>query len=249
MTNKIYYNAPCGLYIGFLEDDMSRRRVLEDVLYFACYKEYLKHTDIKDEEKRFQRVLDILNCSGGIRMQIIERGKSLASLHSKEPYFSINKETYWDFHDHYKSDEECAMLMAYLALKSICGQRQWAKTNKAMWLSRADGKSRPEWKKEKGEKVLAVSNGLVKYRTNYGIRRLKSLLYEYYNVSFYSKSVHGFCFSTTMQLSELIAAIKHEPSETKRIDNKLREAIEKAEAAVAKAIVSENKEDTNELPF
>lgn len=254
MDKKIYYNAPCGLFHGFL-DDNSRQGVLTDVFCFVCFQEYLKHTSIKDEDERFQKVRDILNFGDGNKEYIISRGKSLASLHANEPFFSIPRDTYWKFRDTFKSDEECSMLIAYLALKSICGQKHWAKTNKAMWLSRMDGKRRPEYKKKKDGKLeLVLSDGLAKYRTNYGIRRLRALLFEYYNVSFYSKSIYGFCFSITLSLVDLIYAVKNEPSDTKRIDGKLNEATKQAEAAVEKVMAKkakliENKEDADDVPF
>ena len=255
MDKKIYFNAPCGLFRGFLEDELSRKRVLNDVLDFECFRQFIKLSDIKDEEIRFQRVRDILILKNGDRESTIERGKSLALLHANEPFFSIPRDTYWEFYNTFKSGEECAMLVAYLALKSICGKKQFAKTNKAMWLSRMDGKSRPQYQKKKDGKLeLVLSDGLAKYRTNYGIRRLRALLFEYYKVSFYSKSVHGFCFSTTLSLTDLILTIKNEPSDTKRIDSQLIIATKKAEAKVEELMVrmteaAENEGDTDELPF
>ena len=254
MDKKIYYNAPCGLFHGFLDDELSRKKVLKDVLDFACWQVYEKHSDIKDEETRFQRVREILGFSNGDKEDIIKRGESLASLHANEPFFSIQGDIYWNFRNTFKSDEECAMLIAYLALKSICGKRQWAKTNKAMWLSRMDGKIRPEYKKVKGKPELDISDSLSKYKSKYGIRRLRALLFEYYKVSFYSKCVHGFCFSTTLSLVDLIFAIKNEQSDAKRIDSILNAATQKAEAAVEKAMAKkaeliENKEDANDVPF
>lgn len=253
MNKKIYYNAPCGLFHGFL-DEKSRITVLNRVLDYCCFVEYNKHNEIKDEEKRFQKVRDTLIFKNGIRESSIKQGEELWLLHVKEPFFSIYNDVFWDFHDNYKSDEECVMLMAYLALKSICGQKHWAKTNKAMWLSRMDGKRRPQYKMVEDKLELDVSDNLAKYKSKYGIRRLRALLFEYYKVSFYSKCVHGFCFSTTLSLVDLIFAIKNEQSDTKRIDNVLSAATKKAEAAVEKAMakkaeVVENKEDADDVPF
>lgn len=256
MTKEIYYNAPCGLYKGFLNDETSRMRALQNVFDFVYFTEYQKHTDIQDEKERFEKVRATLDFENGYsdNEERFCRGQKLASLHIKEPYFSISRKAYVDFYNNYKSDEECAMLLAYLALSSICGNKQkWAKTNKAMWLSRMDGKSRPEYKKVKGKDELVLSDSLAKYRTNYGIRRLRALLFEYYHVAFYSKSVHGFCFSTTLTLSDLILMVKHEPSDTKRIDDKLKTATKKAEKVVEDVLKNtqnaDSEDDTNELPF
>ena len=236
MNKEIFYNAPIGLYRGFLDNDESRQRVLNDVLDYAAYIEYISIKECKNEEERWNKVRENLSFTGGENETIRQRGESFWKLHSKEPHFSLNSKIYWRFRDAYNSDEECILLLAYLALKSICGKKRWAKTTNAMWLSRIDGKNRPEWKTVKGEKQLQLSKPVAKYKTNYGVRRIRALLFECYGVSFYTKHVRGFCFSTTLGMNELLMAIRSEQSESKRLDDKLKAAMMAAENTINKEV-------------
>lgn len=240
---EIYYNAPASLYAEFLQDDMSRTMALNNVRDYAAYIEWQKlSNDYKDEKERWSIVKKNLDLNEDDYHYMIQRGQQLANQHSKGAYFSISHDTFWDFYYNYKSDEECVLLIAYLALKSICGRRSWAKTCNTMWLARMNGDTKPEWTTKKGEKVQKLSPGIAKYSTNYGTRRLRALLFEYYHVSFYAKSQRGFAFSTALSIRDLIMEIRNSQSEVKRIDDKLKAAIKKAEETV-------NEESTNELPF
>ncbi len=235
---EIYYNAPCGLYKGFLESEEAREKVLENVLHYAATVEYQRLTRYKDAEERWQKVCDNLNFIGGDRETIIRDGEELQKKHSKEACFSLRCETYWHYSRQYKSDEECELLLAFLALRSILGSKRWGKTTNAMWLSRMDGKNKPEWRIKNGKKELVLSGAIQKYNTHYGARKLKSLLFEYYSVSFYSSHMRGFCFSFLLSIKELVRTIRRKQNEIEKLESKLKSATKDAEDAV-------NEEDRN----
>ena len=230
MSKTIFFNAPCSVWRRFLESDGCRTEVLSNHLYCAVAKEFDGLTDISDENKRFQKACDNLSCTIGSKHECLEYGHNLNSNYKKDAIFSINSETYWDFHDNYKSEDECTLLLAYLALKSIIGTKSYAKTNKEMWLSRMNGKTRVEYRvKKDGSKELVLSESIKKWNTHYGVRKLKELLWKYYHVSFYSKSVHGFYASISLDDKGLVAMVqkvKKEPTLHDEFKNAQLAAIE-----------------------
>lgn len=232
MNKQLFYNAPCSVWRGFLDSDGRKTEVLDYHLYCAVSKKYDNLTDIEDEDKRFEEACDNLYCTIGNKCDCLEYGHNLNSSHQKDAIFSVNSATFWDFHHNYKSEEECTLLLAYLALKSIIGTKSYAKTNKEMWLSRMDGKTRVEYSvKKDGSKELVLSKSIMKWNTHYGVRKLKTLLWKYYHVSFYSKSVHGFYASVSLDDKGLVAMVqkvKKEPT--------LYDEFKKAQIAAVEAV-------------
>ena len=207
MSNTIFYNAPCSVWRRFLERDYNKENVLDQHLFCAIAKVYDTLDDIEDEKERFRKACSILNCK--THADNLSIGHNNNYQYKKDALFSLSHDMFWDFYKNYKSEEECTLLLAYLALKSIIGAKSYAKTNKDMWLSRMDGKTRSEYKsKRDGSRELILSDSIKKWSTNYGIRKLKALLWKYYHVSFYSKSVHGFYASISLDDKDLAATVQ-----------------------------------------
>lgn len=216
MSKDIYYNAPCGLYHGFLDSEESKQRILDDVLYYAVTREYYRLRNVvKNEEERWLKACDNLGCTVGEKERCLERGVAAQNLHAKEAFFAISRDAFWDHYNNYKTEEEGVMLLAFLALKSILGNRRWAKTNRQMWLSRMDGLNKPQ---------KTLSKAIQKCNTNYGARKIRALLWKYYRVSFYSDNVRGFCFSTTLSMSDLIRQVKTQRTEIKSLQSTFNQA-------------------------
>lgn len=214
MSRRIYYNVPCILFRDFLKSDMHNERVLADVLYYAVYVEYLRLQDKEsDEAKRFSMACYNMGCSdqsiSNSYDYAIERGELLYTSGMGEAFCSIDNEKYWRMVNDNPTTEEKALFLAWIALKSIIGNKPYIKTNNALWLSRMDGsstiKSRPYKKK------TIYSEEIEKYNSLYRCRRLRALLFDYYHVSFFSDGVRGFYFSLTLGMEELIRAVKQRP--------------------------------------
>ena len=206
MDKAIYYNAPCELYRHFLRSDKDFMKVLCDipafVLYDACkamYKSKLNEEVIKEKVKGYG--INYLNPVGSwkdgeaLYIEYVEKAMNAPA------YFSISKKTYWRFRDGESTEFDRALLLAYLAIKSMVGKRDMIRTNMAAICSRMDGNTKPQ-------KTEYLSDGVKKYLNRYWINKLLSALYEKRGVTFYggnsSHKVRGFYCSTTLTMEELI---------------------------------------------
>lgn len=229
MAKEIFYNVPCGLFQGFLGSDMDKRRVFDDIINYVAYKEDSRlEKTISDDVKRWNETCRNMGCIIRDKERTLDRGFEISVKHKNNAFFSISHTIYWDFCDNYKSDEECVLLLAHLALKSICGNRKYVKTNRFLWLSRMDGKSAPKYKSGK-KKTLDLSAAIKRYDTEYGARKLRSLLFQYYHDSFYTGGSRGFYYSSTLSIEELIKAVQSDNQQ--RIDP-LKNAMKMAQKSV-----------------
>ena len=221
----IFYNAPCNIWSGFLNSDVDKRDVLNHHLWCAVADEYSTLNTIPDDEERWQQACNNLCCCVANKEGCLQYGEH----NNGRGYaiFSIERRMYWEFVEKFKTKEECTLLLAYLALKSIIGAKPYMKCNNALWMARMDGRNRPEYELKKGKKILILSDEMAKWNTMYGARRLKELLWKYYHVSFYSEHVRGFYFSTSMTLEKLIAEVSVATPQ-KTLHNEYREALQRA---------------------
>lgn len=229
MNKEVLYNVPCGLFHGFLESDMDKRRIFDDILNYAAYREERRlEKAIPDHVKRWNEICRKLQCIIRDKEKTLDRGFEISVKHKNDAFFSISHTHYWDFCDNYKTEEECILLLAHLALKSICGNRKYIKTNRFLWLSRMDGKSAPKYKNGK-KKTLDLSPAIKQYDTEYGARKLRSLLFQYYHDSFYTGSSRGFYYSPTLSIEELIMAVRNDNLQKKDL---LKIAMKSAQESV-----------------
>ena len=239
-VKPVVYHVPCTIFRDYLKVDALRReRILSDVLFHAMYREWLRLDKITDEEKRFDAACANIGMNKPC-MKItdaIERGKELWNAGINEACFSIGGDLlrkHMDKHEE-QTDEERALFVAYLALGSILGNKEYTKTNILMWLSRMDGST--QVKKPFRANCATFTPPVEKYYTSidkngnrkksfYKTRRLRALLYEYYGVSSYADGVRGFYFSLTMDMEELVKAVKEKKSDSAL--SKFNEAKKKA---------------------
>lgn len=214
MSRRIYYNVPCILFRDFLKSDTHTAKVLSDVLYYAVYVEYLRLEEKEsDEVERFSTACYNMGCSDQSIIKsfnyVIEKGSLLFSSGKGEAFCSIDSARYWRMVNENPTVEEKALFLAWMALKSIIGNKPYIKTNNALWLSRMDGSS--TIKRRPYKRKTIYSEEIEKYNSLYRCRRLRALLFDYYHVSFFSDGVRGFYFSLTLNMEELIKAVKQKP--------------------------------------
>ena len=210
MSRRIYYNVPCILFRDFLKSDTHTERVLGDVLRYAVYVEYMRlQNDVPDEEERFLTACRNMGAEHLCKNQVLMIGDSLFRHGKNEAFVSLDSAKYWEQVNERKTPEQRALFLAWIALKSIIGNKPYIKTNNALWLSRMDGSSTTKGKQFKKKSIY--SDEIEKYNSPYRCRRLRALLFQYYRVSFFSDGVRGFYFSLTLNLEELIKAVKQRP--------------------------------------
>ncbi len=205
-----YYNCPCVLWKDYLLEE-KREQVEENVISYLMAVKYDVCKDMNQVRK------ELGNIVGGDDEEILRNGHNLIKMYGggKTAHFSVAIETFWDFKNNYHTDEERAMLLAYLAIKSIVGKQDFIKTNAQMWLSRMDGNTKPIKKEQ-------LTNNVREWSTPYKIRKLKALMWKYYHVGFYSSNVHGFYASIKLTSAKLIQAVKKEDNKCENLMNEYK---------------------------
>ncbi len=213
---KEYINAPMELYQGFLESPEKRNNCLYDVLRYEIGRTLTQESlfTLDDALERLGKSYSGFDPDG-----LAEQCKSIFNEHygNRKVYFSISIDQLDRFWNGDETDEECALLMAYLALKSIIGDKPFYKTNKYLWLARMDCKSKSV------QSIDDLSEQVRRYATTYQQRRMRELLESYYNVLFWSKSLNGckgglkgFYFTLTLDPNEFMSALLKTRDKQKR---------------------------------
>jgi hypothetical protein len=223
MADKIYFNAPCKLYRGFL-DDRKYSECLEDVLAFAAYAQSSKAGCLKKDFAEYVR--EHLQAKLVNPDKFYQRGSDLffntvGRASEKPAFFSVSSDMYWWLRDK-PAREERAVALAYLAIKSMIGKREYVKTNMTLLCNRMDGRTRYTAGKE-------ASPEIAKYANRYWGHKLLAMLYDKYGVTIYSGSVahkmRGFYCSCTLTMTELIRKVEQSRAEAKaRPKDPLKEA-------------------------
>jgi hypothetical protein len=110
----------------------------------------------------------------------------------------INRDAFFDFYKSYKDEFERACLLAFLALKSIVGNKAYIKLDNLYLLSRMDGKPRAT------SSIAELSNEVSKYANDYQMRKIKFELSQSWGLTTYSRYTRGFYVSFTLSLEELV---------------------------------------------
>ncbi len=128
----IYYNAPAGLFTEALLN--GNKQALDDILNVAVVS-FTK----ANSGATFKQAQEKLCFTGGIESDVLSRGNSALGRYNGSPFFGIEKDTYWRFRDNTQSEEQCVLLIAYLALRSILKERPFTNIKNDFWLSRMSG--------------------------------------------------------------------------------------------------------------
>lgn len=207
MGKAIFYNTPCEMYRGFLSSDKSFSKVLKDIIDFVLYdlKKDLKDYAI-DEEKLKIIADDKLGVNYSTPAITWRAGKRLYKQYIEEnknspAFFSISKGTYWYLRDEDTTEWDRAVILAYLAVKSMLGNRDMIKTNMTLIFSRMDGNT-------KSVSSDRISKPVAKYLNRYWSKKILTALYKRYGVVSYggnqSHKVRGFYISTKLTMEQLI---------------------------------------------
>jgi Tfp pilus assembly ATPase PilU len=136
----------------------------------------------------------------------------------------INLRIYWDFRKNHKTEFEKVCLLAFLAIKSILGQKAFCKITNDFFVARMDGKA-------KTCKSLEISPALQKYINEYQLNRIKMTLKSKWYLVTYGRRMRGFYVAFDMSLDELI--YNAEKARDKNIKLKLKR---EEDAALARAL-------------
>jgi hypothetical protein len=150
--------------------------------------------------------------------------------YKKAPSTGLNKDMYWDFRLHVKTEWDIICLAAFLGIKSIIGTKPYCKTNKGLILARMFG-----YNTVKDMPVHKYANpAQKKYFKRWHMDKLLIELQLNWHLKLISNHQRGMYISldesvTLDQLAELIIKRKQDSKEQILKDQK-RRAIEKAKA-------------------
>ena len=242
MRNWIF-NFPVGLLRGFMDDEI-RMRILEDILFYATLdraNQLAKHKygfkdgeKVEEEEELFHEAMYDLVWSFNSRgdeecltTKAFQRAIQLRTEWKGCARTGISREIYWDYRKNKKKKWQVAQLLGFLALKSIVGKSECAKTNNRHWMARMSGLNK--------EGDGPIDPYVSEFMTEYRIQKLKKLLQVHWNLKHYGRYTRGFwiSFHKKVSLEDLILQAERGKSSNKIKDLKNKEE-EARRSALAK---------------
>lgn len=132
----IYMNFP----ISFLEGAFENiKDTIDNIMDYAVYK-HSKSLDFGTELERMKSASSFFNITfGNIENSIADAKKSMQTKNLKTPNVSINMDILWDYYKSPKNEFDIACFCAFCAIKSIIGDKEYAKTNKSLIIARMFG--------------------------------------------------------------------------------------------------------------
>lgn len=211
------YNFPISMLSGFLNDS---EKCLVDIGKFALYCRYIaKDNDIEDTLDGFGIIYNNVNVA-------LKGGKMLYQQYGSDgyPWTGISNDLYWTFCHKDRSDFDKATLLAFLAIKSLIGQKPYYKvTNQSVIFKRMAGYKESE--------KFNIPKEIKKFTTRSRFDRIKLELKENWNVVIYANHVRGMYISITLSLEELAMQ-----AEKNKLRTRQKAQIRAAEEARRKAV-------------
>ena len=138
---------------------------------------------------------------------------------------SIRCDQYWQWRNNVENESEYSklLLLAFLAVKSIIGQKNYAITNYDFLLARMAGDSAPRYKTHKGEKVLILPPHIKPINTRRKLEQLRDDLGRYHVATWGQQGLRGFAISTKLtevELAHMIATNGEKPKAQRRKERK-----------------------------
>lgn len=212
-----YFNFPVML----LQDAFNNiRKTMDNIMFYAGYVHTLK-LEFGDESEMMKSAGKYFGMKYGSNYESYRNGKMLYdSLLENLPMTGINKDVCFDFYKNPKSADEIAVLLAFLAIKSIIGKKSHIKSTNDFLMARMGGyasikqllPSLPKsWDKyNSNEKMVLMQKvlpePLAQYATRRKLDKIKFELQANWNVNYFAYYTRGFYISIdkTFDLNKLV---------------------------------------------
>ena len=150
----IYMNFPVSFLEGAFE---NIKETIDSIMDYAVYK-HSQNLDFGTELERVKSASSFFNLTFGSIEGAIKHAKELMRTKNlKTPNVSINIDILWDYYKNPKNEFDIACFCAFCAIKSIIGDKEYAKTNKSLIIARMFGLSECEEDEQTPETFSAVS--------------------------------------------------------------------------------------------
>lgn len=198
MSEKpIYLNFPVSLLRDAFIDI---RNVMGKIMRYAGYIHTLNLTN-GTNTKKMKDAGDFFGITYGSPTVAYEEGREIANgIRGKTPMTGINKGVMFDFYDNPKSQDEIAVLLAFLGIKSMLGKHPFLCITNRFLIARMGGYSSIADMPEELPQPLAG------YFTRRKMERIRFELRTGWGVNFYSDHIKGYytSFENSFSLDKLI---------------------------------------------
>lgn len=197
MSEQRFFNFPIMMMQGVLEGWKEKDEFLRDILYFHIANHAQKLEDLNEYEEtevqRFKRSAKFwgVKMSGNIERSYERGAELLEEFETAKVFVGINSEIFWNFYNNEKTQFEWECLAAFLALKSILGNKTFCKSNNALLYARMSG----------NETVKDLHS--LSFSRFHRDKIILKLELEW-NVKYYSRYTKGFYFGIDTTLEDLI---------------------------------------------
>lgn len=211
-----FYHFP----VAILAKGITKASLIE-ILNFAIGS-YLEEYQATIIEAR-----DDLGFSGGSEEQARATLERFKNCRAKT---SISHDQYWQWRNNVENESENSklLLLAFLAVKSIVGQKDYAITNYDFLLARMAGDSAPTYKTIKGKKTLILPPHIKPINTRRKLEQLRDDLGRYHVTTWGQQGLRGFAVSTKLTEVELAHTIATNGPKSKTQRRKERKELVKA---------------------
>jgi len=193
MADK-YFNFP----IQLMRIAPNVRQLCDDIIDYCVYAQSLSlngSNAMRDAAKHF-------NISLGSISRSERDGRELYnSISLPAPMTGISKDLLFNFYQEHKTDHEIAVLMAFLAIKSILGKKSYCRITNEYLLCRMAGCGSIK-------EMTELPEYLKRYTARRTMNGLKNDLQRHYGLRLYARYTRGFFVSFTLSLEELITEVE-----------------------------------------
>ncbi len=222
-----FYNFPICLLSGFMN---YSDRCLKDILAFVTWK----HNGGNMSEQETSEYLGVKYPNFA---KTLKQGKeiedNLVWQNKSSPWTGLNRDVFWQFKEGSCSDFNNVVLLAFLAFKSILGNKPWYKiTNQNQIYYRMAGKTMGKGKHPKLPQEIAA------FCTRYKFDQIKLELKENWGLLIYANHTRGMYVSTIDKMSLEELALVAERGKLQRRKLAQRQAEQEAKEAAIRALKS-----------
>jgi hypothetical protein len=222
MANEKFFNFPIGLLDGAF-DNISV--TMNNIMDYSGYV-HAEKLEFGDEAERMKAAENYFGVTYGNYQRSYNNGEQLFnSLPPNLPMSGINKDVCFDYYKQHKNPNQIAVLLAFLAIKSIVASKAYYKTNIDQIGVRMAGFASIR-------DVDKIPGSLSQFMTRRKFDKIKYELQTNWKVNFYSHYTRGFyvSFDEKFSLEKLVfEAEKNRKSNKEReLQTRQKEAREKA---------------------
>ena len=195
--DKVFFNFPVSLLRPAF---INVQKVCKDIIDYAIFKH--SETLQGNPTKRIKDSAKYYGIIPGNISQMIENGKMLyQSTPDKTAMTGIGKSLLFEYYKNDKSDFEIALLLSFLAIKSILVKKSYCRITTDYLLCRMAGYNSKTEMKE-------LPEGLKRYQFRYHQDNLKLELKQSFGLKIYGRYTRGFFVSFDLTFEQLIKEVE-----------------------------------------